>query len=144
MPLGERVQSKYIRLIPMGILLLLALLYGGCSSGEQKEVDSSADLRAALSVNDAVRNLKPDTTARMVTGVVRTVTPEDSLLTLIDVEEYKTCGLSDCCLYMPVRWHGDMPKMKDIVTVQGTIQATESGMVFSANKLHVDEDAATQ
>ena len=107
MLLGERMQSKYMNLLFMGILLLLAAMYNGCSSGEQKSADNSADLQAALSVNDAVRNLKPDTTAQIVTGVVRTVTPEDSLLTLIDVEEFKTCGLSDCCLYMPVRWHGE-------------------------------------
>lgn len=138
------MQNKQIKPISIGILLLLAALYSGCSTGEHKSADDSADPPAALSVNDAVRNLKPDTTAQLVTGVVRTVTPEDSLLTLIDVEEFMTCGLSDCCLYMPVRWQGDMPKMKDIVTVQGIIQATESGMVFSASKLHVDENAATQ
>jgi hypothetical protein len=144
MPLGEQMQSKLMKLVTMGIPLLLVALCSGCSSQSHKSAGATADTQAVLGVDNAVRNLKPDTTARIVTGVVRTVSPEDKLLTLIDVEEYKTCGLSDCCLYMPVRWQGEMPKMKDIVTVEGTIEATESGVVFSASKLHVDENAATQ
>lgn len=138
------MQSKKMNVVRAGILFLLVSLFGGYSGWSQNDADTPIDTRAALNVNDAVRNLKPDTTARIVTGVVRTVTPEDTLLTLIDVEEYKTCGLSDCCLYMPVRWQGNMPKKEDIVTVQGTINATDSGMVFWANRLQIDKNAATQ
>jgi hypothetical protein len=136
--------NRFSNLRSVGILFLLVSLCIGCTSQNHDSADTSVDTHAALSVNDAVRDLKPDTVEQIVTGVVRTVTPEDKLLTLIDIEEYKTCGLSDCCLYMPVRWQGEMPKTKDIVTVHGTIEATESGMVFSANKLHVDRNAATQ
>jgi hypothetical protein len=144
MSLGEQMQNKLKNVVTTGLLLLSVAVYSGCSSQNQNSADMPADTPAALSVNDAVRNLKPDSTSHAVNGVVLTVTPEDGLVTLIDVEEYKTCGLNDCCLYMPVRWQGEMPEMKDIVTVQGTIDATDSGMVFLAHKLHVDENAATQ
>ena len=131
-------------LFPVGLLFLLIVMYGGCDNQNQSSGDTSIDIHAALSVDDAVRNLKPDTTVRTVIGVVQTVTPNDDLLTLIDVEEYKTCGLGDCCLYMPVRWQGEMPKIEDIVTVQGTIEGTESGMLFSAGKLHVGKKSGVQ
>lgn len=138
------MQSKFTNLFSAGILFLLVSLYGGCSNQNHDSADPSVEAGTTLSVDDAVRNLKPDTTARTVTGVVRSVTPEDNLLTLIDVEEYKTCGLSNCCLYMPVHWQGEMPKIEDIVTVQGTIEARDSGMVFSANELRIDGNAASQ
>ena len=131
-------------LFPVGLLFLLIVMYGGCDKQNQSSGDTSIDIHAALSVDDAVRNLKPDTTVRTVFGVVQTVTPDDDLLTLIDVEEYKICGLSDCCLYMPVRWQGEMPNIENMVTVQGTIEATESGMEKKKKKLQVDRGTSTQ
>jgi hypothetical protein len=144
MQLGERMKKTRMRFFQVGLLFLLIVTYVGCNNQNQNSSDTSIDIQAALSVDDAVRNLKPDTTVCTVIGVVQTVTPNNDLLTLIDVEEYKICGLSDCCLYMPVRWQGEMPKIEDIVTVQGTIEATGSDMVFTANKLQVDRDTTTQ
>ncbi len=138
------MQNKFMNLILVVILFLLAPLYGGCNSQNHEGADPAVGTHVAMSVNDAVRNLKPDTAAWTVTGVVKTVTPDDKLLTLIDVEEYKTCGLSDCCLCMPVIWKWEMPKIEDKVTIQGTIESTESGMVFLAGKLHIERNAASQ
>lgn len=134
---------KPVILILIGLLFLLMAYLGGCSSQEDNANDHAIETTTVLSVDDAVRNLKPDTTVRSVIGVVQTVTPNDNLLTLIDVEEYKLCGLSDCCLYMPVVWQGEMPNIEDIVTVEGRIDSTESGLVFTANKLQVDKDTTT-
>lgn len=130
--------------VSVGLLFLLIVTYGGCNNQNQSSGDTSIDIHAVLSVDDAARSLKPDTTVRTVFGVVQTVTDSSDLLTLIDVEEYKVCGLTDCCLYMPVRWQGEMPKIEEIVTIQGTIEATESGMVFIANNLQVDMDTTTR
>jgi hypothetical protein len=144
MPLGEHMNRNPKTLILFGVLSLLLVYLGGCSSQQDSGADNTITTTIALSVDDAVRNLKSDTTTQTVIGVVQTITPKDNLLTLIDVEEYKICGLSDCCLYMPVRWQGEMPNIEDIVTVTGIIDSIESGLVFTAGELHVNKKPAVQ
>ncbi len=122
-----------------GLFILLIVILGSCGNQNDDASDNSVELTGILSVDEVVRNFKADTTVHTVQGVVQTVTADEHLLTLIDVEEYKLCGLSDCCLYMPVQWQGEMPKIEEIVVVRGLITSTNSGMVFSANELHVIE-----
>lgn len=136
--------GKLKTLIVVGLLFLVAAFLGGCGGQGDSAAHNTIKTTTVLSVDDAVRSLKPDTTARTVIGVVQTITPDDNLLTLIDVEEYKLCGLSDCCLYMPVVWQGEMPNIEDIVTVTGVIDSTDSGLVFSAGELHVSKTPAVQ
>lgn len=138
------MRKEQMRFFLLSLLFLFIVAHVGCNNQNQGSNDTSIDTQVVLSVDDAVRYLKPDSTAITVFGVVQTVTDSNDLLTLIDVEEYKLCGLTDCCLYMPVRWQGEMPKIEDNVTVQGTIEATESGMVFLADKLQVDKDTTTR
>jgi hypothetical protein len=121
------------------LLIVLTALISSCGNQNDDASDSSAESAAVLSVDEVVRNFKADTTVHTVQGVVRTATADEHLLTLIDVEEYKLCGLSDCCLYMPVQWQGEMPKIEEIVDVRGFITSTDSGMVFTAKDLRVVE-----
>jgi hypothetical protein len=123
-----------------GVLLILLITnLGSCGNQDNNAADNSPELTAVLGVDEAVRNLKADTSVHTVQGVVQTVIEEEHLLTLIDVEEYRLCGLSDCCLYMPVRWKGEMPSIEDIVTVKGSIIDMDSGIVFAARELHITE-----
>ena len=82
-----------------------------------------------------MRHHGADTTMVAVEGVVQTVSAEGQLLTLIDVREYQVCGLSDCCLYMPVKWSGEMPQIEESVIVRGSIQSGDSGLVFVATEV---------
>ncbi len=126
------------------MLILLCVSLNDC--GNQKEIAAkkSVELTMVFGINDAARNLKADTTVLSVMGVVQTIRQQDHLITLIDVEEFELCGLSDCCLYLPVRWRGEMPKLKDLVTVSGKIDSTESGLLFTAAELYVQKSAETK
>ncbi len=88
-----------------------------------------------MEVDEAMRNLKEDTTTIAVQGVVQSVMPDKHLLALVDIEEYRRCGINECCLYMPVRWPGTMPAVEDFVVVTGAVASSDSGLVFLAREL---------
>jgi hypothetical protein len=124
--------------------LTLFIAITGCSSQNREATDATSELSSVLGVDEAMRNLGADTTVVAVEGVVQSVTSEEHLLTLIDVKEYQACGLSDCCLYMPVRWTGTMPAIEDAVVVKGSIQTSDSGLVFVARELSQSAKPETQ
>lgn len=124
-----------------GLFILLIAFLGSCANQNDDASDNPAETTAVLGVEEVVRNFKTDTTIQTVQGVVQTVMADEHLLTLIDVEEYKLCGLSDCCLYMPVQWRGEMPEIEEVVVIRGLITSTDSGMVFSAGELQVVENS---
>ena len=120
-------------------LLLFVIFLAGCENQSAETVDETVELGAVIGVEEAVRNAEAGTPEMSVKGVVMTVTPDDHLLTLIDVKSYKSCGLSDCCLYIPVRWEGDMPAKEDFVVVTGAIEAADGGLIFAARELRQAE-----
>lgn len=72
-----------------------------------------------------------------VEGVVKTVNEEDNILALLDIAKYKECGLSDCCLYLPVRWGGPFPEVQQTINITGAISDDEDGKIFIATELNI-------
>lgn len=139
-------KSRTTLLMLTGCLcLLLVIMAVGCSNqaeatkGTKDTTDKTVAPGAVVSVEEAVRSAEAGTPEFSVEGVVLTATAEDDLLTMIGLEAYKSCGLSDCCLYLPVRWAGDMPTKEEVVVVTGAIEATDSGMIFVARELRQAE-----
>jgi hypothetical protein len=126
-------------------LLLFVVIIVGCgnqpddSSDTNQTIDQAVATAGVISVEEAVRNAETGTPEFSVEGVVLTATPEDQLLTIIGLKAYKECGLSDCCLYMPVRWQGGMPAKEAIIVVTGAIEATDAGLIFVARELQITE-----
>lgn len=121
------------------MLILFTMMINGCGNRNDNTADDPSDSTVVLGIEQAVRSLDADTTIVTVEGVVQTISADEHLLTLIDIEEYKLCGLSDCCLYLPVAWQGEMPEIEDVVIARGQIKATDAVKVFSAQELRVIE-----
>ena len=71
-----------------------------------------------------------------VEGVVSAASAKDRKLALIDVKEFKECGVVTCAEYtLPVRWTAEMPALKDRVIVEGKVEELEGKLVFVARLL---------
>jgi len=71
-----------------------------------------------------------------VEGVVASLSPETRLFSLVDVREFRECGLTDCArLALPVRWTGPFPDLKATVRVEGRAARLNGKRVFDAQSL---------
>lgn len=71
-----------------------------------------------------------------VKGVVQKVAAKTQTVALIDVEEFRHCGLADCAeLVLPVRWSGKLPEPGQAVQVTGEVQKANGKLVFVASEL---------
>jgi len=89
-----------------------------------------------LGVDQLMKEPEKHPGALVVEGVVKTASKRDQSLALIDLEEFRKCKVVTCSLLaMPVRWGGEMPRVLDIVRVEGEIVTVEGKMLFAARKL---------
>ncbi len=71
-----------------------------------------------------------------VEGVVSSVLPAQQMLSLIDIREFKECGITTCAQFtLPVHWTGSMPAVKDTVRIDGTVKELEGKLIFEAKEL---------
>jgi hypothetical protein len=71
-----------------------------------------------------------------VEGVVSTVAPAEQMFSLIDIKEFKECGVTTCSpLTLPVHWSGSMPAIKDAVRVAGEVREVKGKLVLEATGL---------
>ena len=72
-----------------------------------------------------------------VQGVVTAVVPDKQMIAVVDIEQFKKCGILNCPTYLvlPVLWSGAMPSLKDAVTIEGQIEESAGKLVFEAKKI---------
>ncbi len=71
-----------------------------------------------------------------VEGVVSTVAPAEQMFSLIDIKEFKECGVTTCArLTLPVHWTGSMPAIQDAVRVEGEVKELNGKLVLEANAM---------
>jgi hypothetical protein len=73
-----------------------------------------------------------------IRGIVTAVVPQRSLLALVDTGSCKdSCSTTSCSrLTLPVIWSGTMPKVKEMVRVEGQIrEVSKKKLVFVAKRL---------
>ena len=116
------------------IFLLLGTLVAGCGK-QQSQTDNHSQIPTTVTVDRLVKEGEHLGGQLTVNGVVRSASPSDGILTLVDTEEYETCGLSDCSLFLPVRWKGNMPGVESKVSITGSIDKTPDGLVFVASSV---------
>jgi len=120
-----------LTLIAIGILAT-------CSDAQQAIVTTSPTSSGATTVNDLAANPSAYLGQVAVIGVVAAVKAGQGF-TIVDNREYAACGLS--CLdepdtrRIPVRWHGDPPKLQQKVRITGVLEKSDRGLVFSAKNL---------
>lgn len=77
-----------------------------------------------------------------VEGVVVQSVPERGALLLVDLDEFKSCGLAACTdASMPVRidaasYEGSLPQPGQLVTMIGDFAAAERGFIFELLEIH--------
>jgi len=141
-----------------GVALILGgLIAVGCggnestgSSGAQPADQPAVALRAAV-VADGVATVAVDRLMRRpgdyagrlaVEGVVVQSVPERGALLLVDLDEFKSCGLAACTdASMPVRidltgYEGTLPQPGELVTMIGDFTAAERGFTFELLEIH--------
>ena len=152
--IGRLLDGRGRRLVLMGLVGLGVLLAGGCNkTGSDERADAATALvalRPAV-VADGVASVPVDRLMRQsasyggrlaVVGVVVQCTPDRGAMLLVDIDEFKSCGLNACTdAAMPVRidpavFDGAMPPPGTPVTMIGDFEALERGFEFSLVEMH--------
>lgn len=73
-----------------------------------------------------------------VQGVVTAIVLDKRKIALVDIEQFKKCGILNCPTYLvlSVLWSVAMPPLKDAVTVEGQIKESRGKLVFEATKIY--------
>ena len=89
-----------------------------------------------LSVTELMKNVARHRGPVRVEGVVSAVDPGQQAIILIETREFKACGVTNCAsLYLPVRWSGPMPQVRDLVRLEGEVKEWAGKLVFEARTL---------
>lgn len=110
------------------VLFVLSILTG-CSGGASK-ADVNVSSTSALGVDDFIRAGAKVDQSVFVEGVVARVEAPQHRMALIDDAEFEECEVTTCAtIYLPIRWTGDMPAPKELISVKGQV-ATEGGKLI--------------
>lgn len=97
---------------------------------------SAASTNAVVGVEKFMRGVEGYRGLVQVEGVVQKVSARSKSMALIDVEEFRKCGLADCAdAVLPVRWAGKLPEPGQAVRVTGEVQKQKGKLVFMASEL---------
>lgn len=127
----------------------LALLFLTPSCGQRSEAEpkaariatsSDASLKPAskptgpsVGVEELMRDVDSHKGEIVIEGVVSAVSASERRVALIDAAEFENCGVVTCAEYtLPVRWTGDLPAVKDLVRVRGSIGDDGGKLIFVA------------
>lgn len=125
----------YLLIVP-----LLFLLIAGCA--EKQEIKT-------IGVNALATDPTSFKGQIAVAAVVQKVDQGNSSISIIDEQEYATCGLNPCNaagiipLYLPtsgktasgVTYTGNLPKLEDKVTVIGEVKTNRNNMYFDVDRI---------
>lgn len=90
----------------------------------------------ALDVNSVASDPAAYKGTIQVQGIVSNVNTSDSTFSLIDSREYKTCGVLTCASkFVPVRYTGTPPKLKEELVVTGEMVSSPKGYVLERKEL---------
>jgi hypothetical protein len=89
-----------------------------------------------LGVQEFMKNVDRYQGKVRLEGVVSAVSPADQALSLIDLQEFKDCGVTTCApLTLPVKWKGPWPAVRDVVQLEGEVRESGGKLFFEALKL---------
>ena len=123
------------------IVTLALVAVGVLATGvrAQQAIDSTSPASSrATTVDDLASNPSAHLGQVAVVGVVAAVKAGQGF-TIVDQREYADCGLS--CLNepqtrrIPIRWDGAAPKLQQTVRIDGALEKSDRGLVFSAKNV---------
>ena len=123
----KRHPTLVYRAVLLMILPLLLVKIPASGSPSESEV---------LGVQEFMKNVDRYQGNVRVEGVVSAISPAAQALSLIDVQEFKDCGVTTCApLTLPVRWQGPWPSVKDVVQLEGELRKSGGKLFFEAKRL---------
>ncbi len=111
-------------------------IWGGNSIANTKAVADS-NPRPVLGVDQLVKEVDRHKGPIRVEGIVTAVVPDKRMIAVVDIEQFKKCGLLQCPSYLvlPVMWSGVMPSLKDAVIIEGQIKESAGKLFFDAKTI---------
>lgn len=96
-----------------------------------------SDPSADLGVDQLMKEVDSHKGPVRVQGVVTAVLPDKHVIAVVDIEQFKKCGILNCPTYLvlPVLWSGAMPSLKDAVAIEGQIKEAGGKLVFEAKAI---------
>jgi hypothetical protein len=111
------------------ITIIPLILLKNTAAGSQTE-------SAVLGVQEFMKNVDRYQGQVRLEGVVSAVSPADQALSLIDIQEFKDCGVTTCApLTLPVKWQGPLPSVRDVVQLEGEVRESGGKLFFEAQRL---------
>ena len=123
------------------IVMLASMAIGilaNCLHAQQAMDSTSPTPRPATTVDDLASDPSAYLGQVAVVGVVAAVKAGQGF-TIVDKREYADCGLS--CVNepetrkIPIRWDGASPKLEQTVRIDGILEKSKRGLVFSAKNV---------
>lgn len=129
--------------MPMKMRLMVVFVALASMAGALTQTKTNAPAESATASTNAVvgvetfmRGVERYKGRVQVEGVVQKVSAKAKSVALIDVEEFRKCGLADCAdAVLPVRWTGKLPEAGQAVRVTGEVQKQKGKLVFVASEL---------
>jgi len=83
------------------------------------EAVAASNPGVVLGVDQLIKEVDRHKGLVRVEGIVTAVVPDKKMVAVVDIEQFKKCGLLTCPTYLvlPVLWSGVMPSLKDAVIV---------------------------
>jgi hypothetical protein len=124
--------------ITLTLAMVAANVLATCAYAQQPVNSDSLAPGRATTVNDLAADPVVHLGEVAVVGVVAAVKAGQGF-TIVDEREYADCGLS--CLNepdtrkIPVRWNGAPPKLQQTVRINGVLEKSDRGLIFSAKSV---------
>jgi len=114
---------------------LMVLLGAGLALGMGSRPGTPSPA-GALDVNSVASDPSAYKGTIQVRGVVANVNTSDSVFFLIDIREYKACGVVTCASkFVPVRYAGALPKVREELVVTGEMVSSPKGYLLEGKEL---------
>ena len=126
------MKKKIVTLASMAVSILATCVHA------QQAIDSTSPSGRVTTVDDLASDPSAYLGQVAVVGVVAAVKAGQGF-TIVDQREYADCGLS--CINepqtrrIPIRWNGAAPKLEQTVRIDGVLEKSERGLVFSAKNV---------
>lgn len=119
-----------------GMIGLLAVLLAAGLALAMGSRPETPDQTGTLDVNSVAADPGAYKGDIRVRGVVADASPAESTFVLIDIREYKACGVVNCAsTFVPVRYAGTPPKVKEELLVTGEMVSSSKGYVLAGKEL---------
>lgn len=136
------MKKGFILLVAAGLIIISGVSYSftvrNSKAGDAASPSASSTAHKIINVNELAANPAAFYGDIMLRGVVSGVNKAQKVFGIIDLTEFKSCGTLLCARYtLPVKYSGNPPELKSIVTISGRLIKNNRGMIIEAKNIQV-------